>query len=418
VSGFPLLRLALSDGRAATLLLSEASTVLSIEEADVSSWDLAGRPYALVRPEGTFRRGLDGRHLHKREASAGLPRIRRRLSAVEGEPVVEAARGEAASALDSMKSERPLERMAPPTPGELPHDATVLEEARRRLRRVVAMDRSALAADATRFAAVVGRVGILPPDQYLALVIRGTEGCSWNGCTFCGFYRDVPFRRKTAEEVRVHVAAVREYFGESIALRRSVFLGDANALCLGHEHLLPIFEILATELGGRPVYSFVDVATGRRKSAAEWRAYEALGLRRVYVGLETGDPELLAWLGKPGSPDDAIDLVETLHEAGVGVGVIVLLGAGGERHADRHTARTAEVLAAMTLQKDDLLYFAELVSDPQLEYARRAGDAPDLQPLSPEGCAVQRQNILSLLRLTDSEKPVRTASYDIREFVY
>jgi len=74
----PLLRFSLPDGRPATLLLGEASTVLSVDDALVSSWDPAGRAYALVRETGTFRRGLDGRLLWKREATADRPRLRRR----------------------------------------------------------------------------------------------------------------------------------------------------------------------------------------------------------------------------------------------------------------------------------------------------------------------------------------------------
>ena len=101
----PLLRFALPDGRPATLLLGEASTVLSVDDALVSSWDLAGRPYALVRETGTYRRGLDGRLLWKREATADGPRLRRRLSAAEGEPVVEAARRDAEAALAACHSE-------------------------------------------------------------------------------------------------------------------------------------------------------------------------------------------------------------------------------------------------------------------------------------------------------------------------
>jgi hypothetical protein len=418
VSEAPLLRLALSDRREATLLVGPASTVLSVEETDVSSWDLAGRPYALVRQDGTYRRALDGPLLHKREAGPGSPRVRRRLSADEGASVVEAARSEAASALDSLVRGGPIESVIPMSYDVLGDEGPVVEEGRRRLGIVAAQDADALAADAARFSTVVGPVGILPPDQYLSLVVRGTEGCSWNACTFCGFYRDVPFRRKTTEEMRVHVAAVRDYFGESIALRRGVFLGDANALCLGHEHLLPLLQVLATDLPGRPVFSFVDAGTGSRKAVDEWRTYARLGLKRVYVGLETGDPDLLAWLGKPGSPVDAVDLVRTLHEAGVAVGVIVLLGAGGTRHSDGHTARTAEVLAAMSLREDDLLYFAEFLPDPGLEYGRRADGAPDLEPLPPHGCAAQRQAILLMLRLTAPGAPVRSSTYDIREFVY
>jgi radical SAM superfamily enzyme YgiQ (UPF0313 family) len=290
--------------------------------------------------------------------------------------------------------------------------------AARRLRTIVAMDAAALREDAVLFLSASGPVGVLPPDQYLALVVRVTEGCSWNACTFCRLYRDVPFRFKSPDELERHIDALRAYFGPSLALRRSVFLGDANALCLAHDRLLPLAGVVAARLPGRPLHSFVDAWTGARRSVAEWRAYAGLGLKRVYVGLETGDPSLLAWLEKPGSPQEAVDLVGALHEAGVAAAVIVLLGAGGERFADTHVAGTAEALSAMRLGPDDLVYFSEYVDDPGLVYARRAAGAPDLRPLSPDRCLEQRRAIQAALRPADPARPPRTATYDIREFVY
>ncbi|MCG6927584.1 MAG: radical SAM protein [Acidobacteria bacterium] len=391
-----LLRLRLPDGRSATLLLGDTTTVLSVDDTLVSSWDLSGRPYALVREDGTYRRGLNGHLLHKREASADGPRLRRRLSAEEGAVSVEAARHEA----------------------ELALGASVAPKAVHRLERIVSMDAAALGEDAARFLDASGPVGILPPDQYLSLVVRLTEGCSWNACTFCRLYRDMPFRWKTPDELRAHVAALRGYFGESIALRRGLFLGDANALCLATPHLLPLLEILAAEFPDAPTASFVDAWTGQRKSVREWRACAQLGLGRVYVGLETGDPDLLAWLRKPGTPDDAVALVTALHEADVDVGVIVLLGAGGERFSRAHATNTAAVLTRMGLGPRDLLYFSELVDDPSLEYARHAAGAPDLQALGPEECARQREAVLATFHPTEPASPPRTATYDIREFVY
>jgi hypothetical protein len=88
------------------------------------------------------------------------------------------------------------------------------------------------------------------------------------------------------------------------------------------------------------------------------------------------------------------------------------------RYADAHTSRTAEVLKAMHLQEDDLLYFSELVVDAGLAYGRRVKGKPDLQPLSPEACAAQRRAILDLLGTTGYAAKPRTATYDIREFVY
>jgi radical SAM superfamily enzyme YgiQ (UPF0313 family) len=400
----PLLRFALADGRPATLLLGDASSVLSVDDALVSSWDLAGRPYALVRETGTYRRGLDGGLLWKREATAEGPRLRRRLSAEDGGPVVDAARRDATEGLAALEA------------AEVPPDDGA--EAVRRLQAIVAMDEAALCEDAARFLAASGPVGILPPDQYLSLVVRVTEGCSWNACTFCRLYRDVPFRWKRPDELDAHVAALRAYFGPSLALRCSVFLGDANALGLAHDRLLPLVERVAAGFPGAPLFSFVDAWTGHRRPVSEWREYAGLGLRRVYVGLESGDPGLLAWLEKPGSPRDAVDLVGALHDAGVAAGVIVLLGAGGERFAAAHAARTAEALAAMRLGSDDLVYFSEYVDEPGVAYGRRAAGEDDLRPLPPDRCADQRRAIVDGIRRAPGARPPRHATYDIREFVY
>lgn len=425
MSLYPLLRQSLPGGQAATLSLTPEATVIALDEERVSSYDLAGRPFALVRDGWTARRALNGRLLQKRPAEAGAPRVRRQIAPEAAAPFVDAARHEAALLLQAIG----------PTPGP---DAEPRAEAQRRLRTIVAMDAAALAEDARRFAAVCGTVGILPPDQYLSLVLRLTEGCSWNACTFCSLYRDVPFRVKTPTELRAHIEALRAYFGPSRALRRSIFLGDANALCVGHDRLLPLLEAVAeafpllpqgldpagrrawfqaTPDGTTGLFAFVDAWTGHRKSVAEHRACAALGLKRVYVGLESGDPGLLAWLDKPGSPDDAVALVNDLHAAGIAAGVIVLLGAGGGRfHAD-HVRETASVLARMGLGPADILYFSEFVDDASLEYGRRASTG-DLRALTPERCLEQRQAILDAWRGADATSAPRIATYDIREFVY
>jgi hypothetical protein len=276
------------------------------------------------------------------------------------------------------------------------------------------MNGETLRADAARFLAASGPVGILPPDQYLALVVRVTEGCSWNACTFCGLYRDVPFRWKRPDELRAHLAALREYFGPSIALRRSIFLGDANALCLPHHRLLPSSMRSPRPPRDAPL-SFVDAWTGQRKSAAEWRDYAVFGLRWVYVGLETGDPGFMAWFEKFGSPQDAVDRS----------------GAARGRHRrrrDRASRRRGLALRrgsrgadrgspdAMRLGPDDLLYFSEYVDEPG---SRTAAARPPPRPAAALARNAElRQSILADLRLADPTRPPQSATYDIQEFVY
>lgn len=416
-------RLRLGDGRAATLSLAEASTALGVGDTSVSSWDLEGRPYALVRDGATYRRALDGRLLERRRSESAA-RLWRSLPAEQAAPVVEAARAEAELAL-AAASDAPA----------LAHHAA---SARSRLEAIVGRDAAALAADASRARGVWRPIGILPPDQYLSVVLQLTEGCSWNACTFCSLYKETTFRVKTQDELATHVAAVRSYFGRGLRLRRSLFLGDANALCVAHERLLPLveqvaacFSVAPAELEGRALrrflreqpeavaglYTFVDTWTGIRKGTAEFRAYHALGLRRVYLGLETGDPELLVWLNKPGTPSEAIELVSCLHEAELAVGVIVLLGIGGERFDESHVRRTAETLTRLRLGPSDLLYFSDFVEMPGLAYTARAQE-PELRPLDAAGCARQRTAILEAWRPADARRLPRVASYDIREFIY
>jgi radical SAM superfamily enzyme YgiQ (UPF0313 family) len=398
--------LRLRDGRAACLSLRPDATALSVDETRVASFDLAGRPYAVSREGWTWRRALDGRLLEKGSDGPGTPRLRRVIQAKDGAPLLEAARDDASAILAALDEGASL-----PT--------ALQQQARRRLARIVAMDAEALASDAARFAATYRRVGILPPDQYLAVVLEATEGCAWNACTFCDFYQGVRFWAKTPSEFDEHLAAVAAFFGDALPLRRSVFLGAANALCASHERVLSWIAAAARafpdQVAAGGVRAFTDTWSGAAKGADCYREYAALGLRRVYVGLESGDRELLRFLNKPSRPEDATALVAALHAAGLDVGVILLLGIGGERFFAAHVRASAALLRALALRQHDLLYFSEFAPSPGAGYERRV-DGPDLLPLPAARCAEQRDAILDGLRL-GPDGP-RVATYDVREFVY
>jgi hypothetical protein len=243
------------------------------------------------------------------------------VSAAEGQPLIDAARAEAAAALLALR------------PGSGP----LADEAAGRLRRIVdANDPAVLSLDAARFKSVYHTVGILPPDQYLALVLQATEGCSWNACTFCHLYRGLPFRVKTVREFEEHLEAVRRFFGESITLRRSLFLGAANALCVCSQRMVPLMEAAVRAFPRRPRAACTPSSTpGRAGGGRPSTPATPLSAFAAYVGLESGDPHLLSWLRKPGTPEDALSLVEALHEGGIGVAVIVLLGPAASASSTR-----------------------------------------------------------------------------------
>jgi hypothetical protein len=297
---------------------------------------------------------------------------------------------------------------------------------------VLSCDLKRLEAEAEAFHRIYQPISILPTDQYLALVLQATEGCSYNRCAFCGFYRDRGFRIKTLDEFEKHLEDVRTFFGSAINLRKTIFLADANALVIPQGELLPIMEMICSEFAIDPpnldhaalsawraehpshfegIYSFVDAFTTRRMTARDYAELGARGLRRVYVGLESGDAELLRFLGKPNSPDEVLQLVRQVKAGGVAV------GAGGEKFARHHVLQTAEIVNAMPLDENDLVYFSELVDYPGSSYSVLAQQA-GIRPMTVEEIEEQTRQMRAGFRFRNDGHVPKVSYYDVREFIY
>lgn len=372
-------------GDTITASLAGNALVISPRFGESYSFDCAGRLLALFRDGRSYQRALDHRLLERLSGRNG-PR-RRELSPDEAQDLL----GRAFASLAGLRAALP----------RLP----LSEEERRQLAgaldKVLAFGPERLAADGEVFRRLYKPVSILPPDQYLALVLQATQGCSWNRCTFCGLYRDRQFRALSADEFRAHCAAVRDFFGEGISLRRGIFLADANALVLSMERLRAIFaiaqEFFRLPEGPRPVFSFVSAFDVGRKTPAEWAELHELGLQRAYLGLETGDDALLRFLNKPGTVRDAIEAVHALRAGGVSVGVILMAGIGGDRFAEAHVNGSVAAVAAMALGPRDQVYVSTYVSAPGTEYDALAA-AAGIRPLTAPEIDAQRQELQARLR--------------------
>lgn len=406
------------EGREASASLKSASVTLAIGAGYVVAWDLGGRLYSVFHGGQTYRRGLSGRVLHKwrdagAEPDAASPYDERQrvvLGPAEADALLDESAAFARTTRESIASDPAA---WPDESGRAPGPALlgVLEECGR-------FDAAAARADAARFARVYSPIGILPPDQYMSVVLQATAGCSFGTCTFCDLYEQ-EYRVKTAGEFARHVADVRAYLGASLSMRsRSVFLGSANALAVPMPRLRELLELLPGVLdrpGPPPVHAFVDGFTGARKDADAYRELAALGLKKVYIGLESGHDPLLSFVGKPGQGAQAVDTVHAIKAAGVSVGVIVMIGLGGVRFAEPHVSDTAAVINRMALGPDDLLYFSDLVEMPGTPYPALAR-AANLGALSLGERIVQLRSLRS--RLAFPGAPPKMARYDVREFVY
>ncbi len=370
-----------------TLTLHPAST-LAVRDGRVASFDLEGRLLTYFEEGVLYKRALDSR-VHARRRVGGR-RERFLLS-------------EEAALWVFQRAREVAEHYLPGARGA----------ARDRLRAILAWTPERLLAERERFSRVYKPIAILPPDRYFTIVLQATEGCTWNRCTFCSFYSGRPFSAKDLETFARHARAVRDFLGKNALLRRDLFLADGNALALSLGRLLPLLQTAREVFPGRPVYSFIDVYSGERHQGAFWRALKEAGLRGVYVGMETGHDPLLAWLNKPGSQEELLEFVRTLKAAGLFVGLIVMVGAGGDRFREAHFQDTLKALAAMPLAPSDIVFLSPFVEDPRSVYRLRR-EAEGIRSLGEEETRLELERFAWAIRGLG----LRAARYDIREFLY
>lgn len=411
-------------GSQITVSLKSTSVSSAIDHSYVVAWDLGGRLYTVWRFGHTYRRGLDGWMLHKWRDPEAAPdaagpydeRQRERLDPAAAAALVDEAATHARDVTAAITADPAGWTIEGAKPEEAAADDGVRTEILRALEPCARFDAGEAAKDAARFGTVYRPIGILPPDQYMSLVLQATIGCSFNSCAFCHLYQD-PYRVRSQHEFEQHIRDVLAYLGPSQRLRsRAIFLGAANALAVPTPLLLDLLAVVRDAFQPQlPVHAFIDGFTGVRKTEDDYRALRAAGLRRVYVGLESGHDPLLALVRKPGTSAQAVEAVRTLKAAGLSAGVIVMTGLGGERFAAAHVADTAKVLNAMSLDAGDLVYFSELVQVHGTDYPALSAHH-ELGSLNMKELAEQLRAIQS--RLEFEGAPPRFARYDVREFVY
>jgi hypothetical protein len=106
--------------------------------------------------------------------------------------------------------------------------------------------------------------------------------------------------------------------------------------------------------------------------------------------------------------------VQEAKAADVHVGIIVMLGIGGDRYAPGHVDDTIAVVNQLGLGADDIVYFSEFVDEPGSEYSAQARLA-GIRPLTGDEIHAQASAMRRGFHLPDATK---ISVYDIREFIY
>lgn len=180
-----------------------------------------------------------------------------------------------------------------------------------------------------------------PPAEANSLIFQITLGCSWNKCVFCEMYTSKRFSvRKDDDVIREIRDAALVYPGV-----RKFFLADGNAMVLSSAKLLKIFGVIKSSFPkAHRISAYAlpkDIAS---KSVDELVALKEAGLGLLYVGIETGDDELLRLVNKGETFESTAKGLLLAKQAGIKLSVMILNGLGGMEYSRRHAINSATIL--------------------------------------------------------------------------
>jgi len=167
-----------------------------------------------------------------------------------------------------------------------------------------------------------------PPSEAYSLILQSTIGCSWNKCAFCEMYTNKKFTTRKIGDVINDIKDFAKYGAEV----KKVFLADGNPMCLSSKKLMELLKAVKLYLPSvRRVSSYALPADIIRKSDEELKNLYDAGLKLLYVGIESGDDELLELINKGETYTSTIKGLTKAQKAGIKNSVMIINGLGGKK---------------------------------------------------------------------------------------
>lgn len=178
-------------------------------------------------------------------------------------------------------------------------------------------------------------------------LLQVTDGCSYNRCSFCSMYQEVPFRVSPDKEI---LEDLQELRGKHDHLER-IFLVNGDPMALSVKRLSKIADWIheyfpeCTSIG-----CFAAIPNFKNKSIEDLKQLRSLGYDQLDIGVEAALDSVLAMLGKGYDVREAYQQLDKLNKADIRFSVNFILGAQGNGRF--HELATADALLLNTFQPD------------------------------------------------------------------
>src|SRR5659263_202497 len=180
-----------------------------------------------------------------------------------------------------------------------------------------------------------------PPSEARSLIFQVTLGCSWNRCRFCTSYRTKEFLVRPFEEVERDVIEMSGCHPDA----RKIFLADGDPMAAPTDYLLKVLDLLNRRFPSlERISTYAGPTNLMAKSQEELRMLKEGKLDILYLGIETGNDELLRKVRKGATAEEIIEGGRKAIRAGLRMSVFIILGLGGEAGSHAHAKDSARVV--------------------------------------------------------------------------
>ncbi|MFV0424633.1 MAG: radical SAM protein, partial [Bacilli bacterium] len=180
-----------------------------------------------------------------------------------------------------------------------------------------------------------------PPSEANSIILQVTIGCSHNKCTFCSMYKDKEFRIRNTNEILEEIRYLSTTYPKSF---KKFFLADGDALVIPTEELVKIILEIKKFFPHAKISSYATAKDVLNKSKEELQHLNSLGLELIYIGLESGNNEVLNMICKDITRDEMIEAGKKLKAIGFKLSIMVISGLGGISLSNMHAIDSADVL--------------------------------------------------------------------------
>lgn len=178
-----------------------------------------------------------------------------------------------------------------------------------------------------------------PPMERSSFMLAVSVGCAYNQCTFCTLFKHLKYRILPMSQIEEELQRVKSVGGSP----KRIFLGDGNPFGLQTAHLLEILERIHFYFPQcEEINMDATVTDIHGKTDEELHRLKAAGVCRLYLGIESGLDDVLRFMRKDHTLEQAYREIERLGACGLGFDAHMMTGIAGAGRGPENAEKTAE----------------------------------------------------------------------------